>query len=144
MSVSPLTHRPRIVTLLIWGVFFLGSWNAGRTLAVTSQIDVLFTLAVKPDPRFQILMAAIWAIIFWGLAWGLWRKRPFSQRALPLLLTLYALFELSIQWRFAQTLNWQSWRLKLILFVIAILMTTWALNSPAAKFYFEKKNAGTS
>jgi hypothetical protein len=143
MSVHPLSHRLRSVTLLIWGVFFLGSWNAARTLAVTKQIEVLLTLAVKPDPRFQIIMAAMWAIIFWGLAWGVWRKRPFTQRALPILLTIYALFGLSIQRRFAHPLtNWQSWYLSLSLFVAAILITTWVLNRPAANSYFGKANAG--
>lgn len=89
-------------------------------------------------------MAAIWAVIFWGLAWGLWRKRPFTQHAIPILLTLYALFELSIQRRFAQPLTgWTGWYLSLALFVIAILITTWVLNRPAAKYYFEKENAGS-
>ncbi|MCP5095241.1 MAG: hypothetical protein GY943_06795 [Chloroflexi bacterium] len=85
-------------------------------------------------------MAAIWAIIFWGLTWGLWRKRPFTKRAIPTLLTLYALFELSTQRRFAQSFNWQSWTLSLTLFVAAILITTWGLNRPATKYYFEKEN----
>ena len=140
MSVPSRPQRPRTVTLLILGVFLLGIWNAGRTLAIAKQSDLLLTLTVTPDPRIRIGMAAVWTVIFFGAAAALWWKRPFSPTVTPILLSLYAIIELMQKLFFTQdSINWELWWITAVIYALAIITTYWILNRSAAKLFFGKK-----
>ena len=100
-------------------------------------MGLLLALTVQPDPRFRLTMALIWGFVFMGLGWMLRRKRPFTRKLLPLVLILYAGYELSLTILFAQTsLAQQAIWLNLSFYLLLILFITWALNRTAANNYF--------
>lgn len=142
MSAPLPPHRPRTVTFTIGGVFLLGMWNAGRAIALAQQSQLLRTLDAQPDPRVRLVVAMVWAIVLWGLAVALRQKRPFTRRAIPIFLTIYAGYELLL-WRiFAEITpgQQQQWLLMALCFLCAILVVWWALNRPAANGYFKKED----
>jgi uncharacterized membrane protein YczE len=135
------TSRPRSVTLARWGVFLLGVWNFGRVLALSQQMGLLLELTIQPDPRFRLIMALLWGFVFIGLWWLMRRKRPFIRKLLPLILILYAAYDLSLTILFAQTsLAQQAIWLNLSFYLGLILFMTWALNRTAANNYFTNKS----
>lgn len=137
MSVPSRQQRPKTVTFLIFGVFLLGIWNAGRTLAIAQESRLLLALMVAPDPRIRIGMAVVWSGIFGGLAAAMWWKRPFSQQGTPILLTIYATIDLLLPVFFTQGLfNRQAWLVTAVTYILAIIFAYWILNRPAAKLYF--------
>lgn len=139
MSVYLAPNRPRSVTITLWGVFLLGVWNVARAIALVQQSAVLLTLDVQPDPRLHLIMALVWAIAFLALAFALWQKQPFARQAIPLLLLLYALYELSLLVIFVQSpLARRSWLLNTLAYIETILFAHWALNRSAAQAYFAK------
>ena len=140
MSVKSLPKRPRTVTLVFWGVILLGVWNAGRALVLFKQRDVLIDLQIRPSPWVQIIFALGWVILFWGCAWGLRQKRPLLPKAIPILITLYALYDLGIRFLFAPSRNKASWTLTGIFFIGCVLFTIWALNRKIAKLYFTESD----
>ncbi len=132
--------RPRSVTLALLGVFLLGVWNFGRVLALGQQMDLLLELAVQPDPRFRFIMALIWGFVFLGLWWLVRQKRPFTRKLTPVILILYAVYELSLTILFAQTpLARQSIWLNLSIYLLLILFVAWALNRTSSDNYFTHK-----
>ena len=141
MSVPTRTHRPRIVTLLILGVFLFGIWNAGQALAIAKESRLMLALDVTLDPRIRMGMALAWTVMFGGLAVAMWQKRPFAQRALPLLLTVYALTELIRQLLFVQVVHTQQVWLTGIFYLILLIICRWSLKRPFAQTYFGKTDS---
>jgi hypothetical protein len=136
-ATEPTIVRPRFVTLALLGVFLLGVWNFGRALALSQQMDLLLEIGVQPDPRFRLITALIWGFVFIGLWWLVRQKRPFTRKLLPLILILYAVYELGLTIFFAQTtLAQQTIWLNLSFYLLLILFLMWALNRTAANEYF--------
>jgi len=125
------------------GVFFLGIFNAGRTLAIAKESRLMLALNVTLDPRIRIGMALMWVVIFGGVAGAMWRKRPFTQRALPFLLTAYTLIELVQLLFFAQNVSKQKLWLTGVFYLILILVTWWGLKRPSTQAYFSKEKSNT-
>ena len=129
--------RPKSVTLALWGVFLFAVWNFGRAVALSQQMDLLLELTIQPDPRFRFSMALIWGFVFMGLWWLMRKKRPFTRKFLPLILILYAVYELGLTMLFAQTtLAQQAIWLNLSFYLLLTLFITWALNRTTANDYF--------
>ncbi|NKQ36830.1 MAG: hypothetical protein HF973_14610 [Chloroflexi bacterium] len=116
----------------------------GRVAALYREQNLLLTLQVQPDPRLRLFIAAVWVVIFGGLAWTVWRRRPFSQKAAPGATAVYAAVDLGIQLAFpAARLNGSNWLLTGVFYLIIILFMAWALNRPAADTYFKTENTWT-
>ncbi len=140
-EMLPKTIRPRSVTFTLWGVFLLGVWNFGRALALNQQMGLLLELTIQPDPRFRLIIALVWGFVFMGLWWLVRKKRPFTRKLLPLILILYAVYELSLTTLFAQTaLAQQAIWLNLSFYLLLTLFITWALNRTEANNYFTSKS----
>ena len=138
MSLPTVPKRPLTVTLTLWGVFLLGVWNVGRSIAWGRQSHILLALGATPDPRLQLIIAVVWGLVFLGLALALWQRRPFVRRAVPISLTLYAVYRFSLLHFFAQVpLNRQGWLLLLLVYLAAIVWAHWTLNRAGTKAYFE-------
>ena len=136
-DVPQTSTRPRSVTLALIWVFLLGVWNFGRVLALYQQMDLLLKLTIQPDPRFRLAMALIWGFVFMGLGWLVYKKRPFTRKLLPLILILYAGYELGLTILFAQTsLAQQAVWLNLSFYLFITLFISWALNRTSANDYF--------
>lgn len=137
MSAHSTLHRPRTVTLVLWGVIFLGVWNAGRALVLFKQRTIFMELHIRPSVWVQLFFAVGFCCLFWVCAWRLWQKRPYVQYMIPILITIYALYRLGIQLLFAATSTVSSLTLTGFTFAGIILFTYWALNRKAAQTYFQ-------
>ncbi len=132
-------HRPRRITLIIWGAFLLAGWNAAKVVALTQQSELLVSLAVRPDPRLRLVVALVWVIVWSGLGIGVWQKRPFTRLILPLTFLLYALYELILTFFFAQTpLARQTFLPQVLMAVLVGGVSWWALNGTAVNPYFQR------
>lgn len=140
MSNNP--RRPRSVTITLIGVILIGMWYAGQLFALTRQLSLLLTLKATPDPRLRLVLAAFWMVLFWGAALALWRRKRFSSWFIPLLLSLVALYELTLLGLFVRIPeSGQGWLLRIWLYAALILFASWSLNRRAAKPYFGRTAA---
>jgi hypothetical protein len=142
MSASP--NRPRTITLVLWLLIVLGLWQAAKAVALGEQSRLLLDLSVKPDPRLRLVIAVAWMLVFWGLAFALWRRVAATRWLIPLSLALYALYELAILGIFARvSIAEQRWIQYGLITTVSVLFAYWALNrSAAAPYYLEEKTAG--
>ncbi len=141
MSASP--KRPRTITIVLLLLILLGIWQAAKVVALTGQSRLLLDLNVKPDPRLRLILAAGWMLAFWGLAFALWRKMTATQRLIPILLAVYALYELAILYVFARiSISEQRWIQHGLISVVTVVFAYWALNRSATiPFYLEEEPA---
>jgi hypothetical protein len=131
------TKRPRGVTITLLGVILLGTWSAARAGALARQIDLLVALETRPDPRLLLIIASLWAILFWGAALALFFRRTSTRWLIPLLVALYALYALSLEGLFeSSAVPAQGWLLRILLYDGIILFVAWSLNRKEAKSYF--------
>ena len=129
--------RPRSVTITLLGVILLGAWRAAQAFALAQQVTLLLALNIRPDPRLLLIIAVGWMVLFGGSAIALWHRWPFTRWLIPLLLLLYALYELLLQGLFVRiTLSGQSWLIRILLYDVAILFAIWSLNRSKARSYF--------
>lgn len=136
MSSFSAPKRPRAVTITFWSVIFFGTWNLGRAVAIDQQLEIQKILNLQPDPRLRLAAAIIFTLIFFGLAWQLWRKRPFTINAIPFTITGYTVYETAVWLLFAQPpRNWSLWLLTSLILIGSILFTRWALRR-ATQSYF--------
>ena len=113
----------------------------GRVVAIYQQSDVLSELNNKIDPLFRLVAALVWAIVFGGMIVTLRQKLPFTRRAIPIILLLYAVYELSLTTTLAQTPPAQnSWLSNGAFYLLIVLFSTWALNRTAVTPYFERRD----
>ena len=112
----------------------------GRVVAIIQQSNILSELNNKIDPRIRLLVALVWALWFGGLVIALRQRRPFTRRAIPIALLLYAVYELSLTITITQPQPGQSsWLVNTLFYLLLIVFSTWALNRTAVMPYFEKE-----
>jgi hypothetical protein len=130
--------RPRSVTLIAWGVFLLGLVNGWRALGLWRQRSLLEELDVVPEPGIALLVAWLWAAAFVTLAVFVWQGRPLSRFLAPALVLVYALYQSLLVALFAQTDQSRSGLPRdAVLFAMALIVVTWALNRRVARAYFQ-------
>lgn len=135
--MSAKQKRPRSVAFTLVGVIFIGTWYAGELFALIRQSSLLLTLPMTLDPRLRLIMAAVWMVLFWGSAVALWRSKPFTTWFIPLILTLSALYELTLLGLYVQIPETgQGWLIRIWIYAAAILFAAWSLNRGPAKQYF--------
>ena len=101
------------------------------------QSDLQLELGVTLDPRLRMILAILWAITLLSMAIVLWSRKPISRVAIPVLLTLYAVYRLAIVGIFAESEYARGSQITTaILYSGAILFTIWALNRKTARKYF--------
>ena len=129
--------RPRSVTITLLGVILLGAWSAAQAFAMAQQVTLLLALNIKPDPRLLLVIATGWMVLFWGLAIAIWSRWTFTRWLIPLLLLLYALYELMLQGLFVRIpISGQSWLVRFLLYSVAVLFAIWSLNRSKTRSYF--------
>ena len=133
-----MPKRPRSVTITLLGVMLLGAWNAGKVFALTKQASLLLNFDVIPDPRLLLFIAGVWMALFGGAAIALWRRQRFTHWLIPLLLLLYALYELFLLGFFVRMpIDTQSWLVRILLYDLVILFAIWSLNRSKSRSYFK-------
>jgi hypothetical protein len=96
------SNRPLSVTLLTWGVFLLGLVNVWRAVALFKQSNLLLDLGVSLDPRLRMFVAIIWALVFISISLSIWRRWKAARFLTPILLILYAVYQLGLVRFFSQ------------------------------------------
>ncbi len=130
-------NRPRSVTLIVWGVFLLGGWNCGRLITISLNYRLLATFSTTPTPFFRLMLALVWMLLLWAAALALWQRRPFTRRAIPFILFVYAVYELGILLIFTQAGPARSgWLINTLFYLFITLFSYWALNRTAVTSYF--------
>ena len=120
----------------MWGVLLIGCWNALRVAALLHQNNLLQKQAISPNLTVQLAMAAVWTIVFIGLAGAIWRKRPFTRYTTPFALLLYGTIELVILTLYAHPLTqWQNWPSNILFYSTITLFTAWGLNRSRSHHY---------
>lgn len=134
-------RRPHSVTFVLWGVFLLAAWNTARVIAFARQAGILIQQGAVPDPRWLLAVSMIWMVVWWGMMVLLWQKRPFTRRAIPLLLTLYSCYQLTLVIFFTQTpLARQIVPIFALFYTSLVLLSYWGLNrKTAVTTYFERR-----
>ena len=136
MSGFSAPKRPRTVTIAIWSVIFFGTWNLGRAIAIGQQLNLQTVLNLEPDPRLRLAAAVLFTFLFFGLAWQLWQRRPFTINGIPFTITGYTVYETAVWLLFAQPpRNWSLWLISIFFLLGSILFTWWALKR-ATQTYF--------
>jgi hypothetical protein len=134
----PRAKRPLSVTAAALSLLAFALINGWRFAALTGQSDLLLELGGGPDPRWRMGLALVWAILFLDAAVALWRGRGRSRKSVPLILFLYAAYELSLLAWFARSpVARQGWLVDLLFYLLLIGWSSWALNRTAVQPYFE-------
>jgi hypothetical protein len=129
--------RPLSVTIVAIGVFLFGIINAWRAYGLASQADLLLTLGVAVDPRLRAAVAVVWALLFLGAVVALWRRQPFSRGAIPLLLAVYAVYQIGLLLFLVQSpVARRGWPADTFFYAVLIILTAWLLNRRAIRSYF--------
>lgn len=101
MSESPVPTRPLAKRVVLWGLMLLALWNLGRAAVLYRQAGWVSSVEVIPDPRLRMVLASAWAIIFLAATWVLLNRSCRNWRAIPLLMTLFGVYELGMMIAFA-------------------------------------------
>ena len=125
-------------------LILLGLIQAAKVVALREQSALLLDLQVSPDPRLRMFGAAVWMVVFWVLAFALWRRIALTRWLVPLVIVMHVVYELAILWLYAQVpISNERWFLYCFVTAVMVSLCAWALNRSANKFYFlEVKPAG--
>lgn len=107
--------RPFPVTLSIWLVLILASWNALRAWTSIAWQDVLTEFSVRMPPTLSAFASTFWLIIGISILIGIWQKKAWSKN---LLLGAAAGYTL---WYWSERLIWQNPRPNILFAVIVNL-----------------------
>ena len=139
-------HRPFSVTLVLLGVFLIGLANGWRALGLMRQSGLLLELGAEPDPRLSAVAALAWALLFFGLAYALWRRKPFTRLVVPVAFLIFGLYHYVLPGPNATAARFQeTFGVGAILYAAAVLFAALALNVASGRAYFsraEKRPAG--
>ncbi|MBI2332577.1 MAG: hypothetical protein HYU84_10540 [Chloroflexi bacterium] len=108
--------RPFLVTLSIWLVLILASWNALQAWTAIAWQDVLTEFSVQMPPTVSAVVGVFWFIIGLILAWGIWQKKVWSMKMLLGAAAGYTV------WIWSERLIWQNPRPNVPFAVIANLV----------------------
>jgi hypothetical protein len=117
----------------------LALWNLGRAAALWRQADWLTGLPIRPDSRVRLAAALGWAALFLLASAGLWRRRDWARRLVPLLLTLYGLYELGMIVLVTST---SPATLPILAYAAFVGFAGWALWRPSAGPLFHPRHKG--
>lgn len=137
---TPPAKRPRSVAITALGALALALINGWRFVALSGQLELLLALGGGPDPRWRMGLALVWGLLFLDAAAAIWLGRGRSRFTAPLILFLYAAYELSLlAWFVHSPVARQGWLADLLFYLLAVCWSVWALNRPAVQSHFRGK-----
>ena len=141
---SQQRHRPLSVTLVLLGVFLIGLANGWRALGLIRQSGLLLESGAEPDPRLCAAGSAAWAIVFLGLAYTQWRRKPYTRAAVHVALLAYGLFQFVLPGPCAPVNQLQdTLPVEGIIYAAAVLFSVLALTLPSGREYFKPRQSGS-
>lgn len=124
------------VTLLLWLVLSLITWNALRLWTSLAWRDVLNEFSVQPSPTVTALSGAIWVITGLILIWSIGQKKAWSAK---LLLGASAGYTV---WYWTERLVWQNphpnWLFAVIVNLAALIFILFNIKSLSREAYEQK------
>lgn len=94
--------RPFSVTLSMWLVLILASWNALRAWTSLAWQDVLIEFSTQVPPTLIAFASLFWLMIGIVVWFGLWQKKAWSKNLLLGAATGYTV------WYWSERLIWQN------------------------------------
>ncbi len=94
--------RPFSVTLSMWLVLILASWNALRAWTSLAWQDVLIEFSTQMPPTLTAFASLFWLMIGIVVWFGLWQKKTWSKNLLLGAATGYTV------WYWSERLIWQN------------------------------------
>lgn len=94
--------RPFSVTLTLWLVLILASWNALRAWTSIAWQEVLVEYSAHLPPTISAIVGTIWFIIGFILVWSIWKKKAWSIKLLIWAAAGYTV------WVWGERLIWQN------------------------------------
>lgn len=134
MRVPSSQTRPSVLRFIQWAVVLLGVWNLGRVVALWRQLRWLEELPLTFEPRFRLMFALIWGILFLASAVALRIGQPRSRQVLPLLIIAYGVYEIGMIAIFSLE---KPALLPVLLYSLFALWIAWAMYRPTTKAYFD-------
>ena len=133
-SPSPPTRNPYSV-----GGFSFGAANVWLSGGLLTQRALLEARGTLVSPELRLWAAVIWAALFFSLALSVLQRRRLARLLLPLSLLLYALYNWGLVWFFAATpAARQGWWVAVAGYLLATILSAWALNRPVSRPYFQQ------
>lgn len=131
------SKRPLTIRIVLSGLIVLALWEGGKVFALSMQIRLLLELAIQPDPRWRLALAAGWLILLLGTAVALWRKKTFARWLVPGVLLLYIAYQFALTVLFVRAPGDSArWLAEILLATAVVLFSIWALNRKTATSYF--------
>ena len=121
-----IQHRPFLLSLISWSFIFiiLTAWL--RFFGAIVNSSFITSLGMVPElPVYLMLSGFIWGIIGLPAVWGLWRRRPWTLKAIWAAAIVYALsywLERIFLWE-----DTKNWLFMLVVTIVWLLIIIWAL-----------------
>ncbi len=140
MSVYLPAKRPFSVTLVLGGVILFGVWNVGKVVVLMQSRPVLDPFGIRPDPLWQVAWAVLWAVLFFGGAWLLRGRRPYTRYTIPLLIGLFGLYTIGLRLIFSPLpFAANGGYVITAFFVIVVLLSFLGLRRAGRRHYFQEE-----
>lgn len=140
MMRKPLrVQRPPAVTWLAGLVFLLGMANLSIVVTGLARRSVLGVLPLSISLPVLMALGGLWAAVWIGTAWGLFRLQWWSRRMAPILFAIYEIVTLGKQVLFAQE-SYADGRMVFAGIMGSVLLTLMILilNRPAIREAFHQ------
>ncbi|GAB4567561.1 MAG: hypothetical protein Fur0017_08680 [Anaerolineales bacterium] len=127
--------RPFTVTLTIWLVLILASWNALRAWTSIAWQNILMEFSVQLPPMINTISGILWFLTGIVLLIGVWQKKAWSAKLLLGAATGYTV------WYWSERLIWQNPRpnvLFAILVNLACLIVTYFASKSLSREAYER------
>ncbi|GAB4398540.1 MAG: hypothetical protein OHK003_21020 [Anaerolineales bacterium] len=127
--------RPFTVTLTIWLVLILASWNALRAWTSIAWQTILMEFSVQLPPMINTISGILWFLTGIVLLIGVWQKKAWSAKLLLGAATGYTV------WYWSERLIWQNPRpnvLFAILVNLACLIVTYFASKSLSREAYER------
>ncbi|MFH1446366.1 MAG: hypothetical protein ABIG43_03020 [Chloroflexota bacterium] len=123
---SAIQHRPFLLRLVSWTfiLIILMAWL--RFFGAIANNSFIISLGMAPElPIYLMLSGFIWGLIGLPAVWGLWRRRPWTPKAIWVAVIFYALsywLERIFLWE-----DTRNWFFILAVTIIWLLIIIWSL-----------------
>ena len=136
-----MSHTPRSITMVVWGMVLFGCGNIWRAISLAQQSLLLVTAEATLSPTVRLIGSVVWTVVFAAQAFLLWRRRPVVRRAIPPVILLYGAYQLGLVVFFvASPAAKNGWLAQLVFYASASLLAYWLLNRRATAHFWRVTN----
>jgi hypothetical protein len=138
----PTSHpsqRPAVITSLAVVAALVSIFHLIKFLQVLRDWSVLAELSLLVPPIYLAADGLVWFITGGGLAWGLWKGRPWARLVGHIISLLYFLgFWIDRLWIANPDRLLRRWPVNLLISLASLALVLWSLNRPSSREYFQE------